>query len=203
MTHILECNLKPLAEHQGGEEPVHVIKVGKAQKHVSTKHLKAAARVVRPIVKKLLADAVSNARAQAFGDAVLAFGPPPAHHAEGVSAGGQTLEQPRRVRRVILTVSIQGDHKRGACAENPGPDRSALTGIVLMIKHSELGNFADEGAEDCTGPVSTGVIDKQDFKPTAIEGARDFPRKVRGRPLFVEDRDDNGDIGGRNAGART
>ena len=115
------------------------------------------------------AHGVGDLRAVALDPGVLALGPPADDHVETLGLLG---EQGGDVRRVVLEVRVQGDHKGPPGFLEAFGKGGGLPGVGFEGQVAHLGVGLGQLADEGQAAIRAAIVDEEDFEGGGKDGAR-------------------------------
>jgi len=153
-----------------------------------------AADVGDRLVGQPVAHAVGEARGDPPQPGVLAAS---AHAADHVPAVLQAGEETGDVRRVVLQVGVESDDDVAAGEAAAGGERRRLARVAPLADDPHCGVRPGEAEQDREAAVGAAVVDEDHLRRAAegLPDALELGREEGQALLFVEHRDDEGELG--------
>ena len=116
--------------------------------------------------------------------------------ADQIGASLDLPQQPRDVAGIILQVSVNQDQDFPGGGGQAGIHRCALTRVFFKFKDPHTRVAADL----LNRPIPRTVIHEEEFMRNTLERQFKFRLKLRDTAFLVEDRNNNGNLGGNHSG---
>ena len=166
----------PLPHHQCRQKPVHVVEPRHIEEGLAHEHLQPTAGVRGRVLQQSAAHTVGDARGDALHPAVPTFRPQPRHQqAHRIGILPDNVQKLRNIRRIVLSVAVQGDDDGTPRRLDTGGDSCALTGPARVADKPKLRRLLPRLAQALLGRIGAAVVDEDDFiRFMSLQGCGDL-----------------------------